>query len=166
MCHLALHLLLLTWRMGNHPGALNQGALHGSTGTQGPPNHPPTAPAVPGTRLQPQAAKVQSVLSDSLGSFQKVCVTFKNTRLLGDLNTKTLLWLCLTFSEIQDFLYDLWGQSLGFFLPEVQFKMGTTLPSLAAPYATTQTGSALTQLLKSLTHVNKHSITCLRHIQN
>lgn len=96
--------------MGNHPGALNQGALRGSTGTQGPPSHPPMAPAVPGTPLQPQTAEVQSVLSDSLGSFQKVCVTLKNTRLLGDLNTETLLCLCLTLSEIQDFLYDLWGQ--------------------------------------------------------
>lgn len=73
------------------------------------------------------------MLSDSLGSFQKVCVTVKNTRPLGDLNTETLLCPFVTLSEIQHFFYDFWGESLGFFLPEVQSEMGTTLPSPGCP---------------------------------
>lgn len=98
------------------------------------PRHRPRAPAVPRTPLQPEAAKGQSVLSDSLG-FQKVCATFKNTRLLGDLNTETSLCLFETLKyRISCTIF--WGESLGIFLPEVQFKIGTTLPSVAAPYPT------------------------------
>lgn len=105
-----------------------------STGTQGQLSHPPLAPGDPGTPLQPRAAQVQSVLSDSQGSFQEVCVAFKNTRLLGDLNTETCLCPFVTPSEIQDLLYDFWGESLGFFLPEVQFKPSLTCCPLSHCY--------------------------------